>query len=72
MSAPARPTMIAEVRVRALDIPLLAPFGISRGTLETAANVLVAVELADGTVGYGEAAPFPAYNGEPSPSPWAP
>jgi L-alanine-DL-glutamate epimerase-like enolase superfamily enzyme len=29
-----------------------------------AANVLVTVELADGTLGYGEAAPFPAYNGE--------
>jgi L-alanine-DL-glutamate epimerase-like enolase superfamily enzyme len=58
------PTSVRSVRVAALDIPLLAPFGISRGALEVAANVLVAVELSDGTMGYGEAAPFPAYNGE--------
>lgn len=29
-----------------------------------AANVLVTIELADGTRGYGEAAPLPPYNGE--------
>ncbi len=47
-----------------LNLALRAPFGISRGTLGTALNVLVAVELEDGTLGHGEAAPFPAYNGE--------
>lgn len=47
-----------------LDIPLVAPFGISGGAQATANNVLVTVELADGTRGYGEAAPFAAYNGE--------
>jgi L-alanine-DL-glutamate epimerase-like enolase superfamily enzyme len=55
---------VLKVRVVPLNIALCAPFGISRGALATAANVLVAVELGDGTVGYGEAAPFPAYNGE--------
>jgi L-alanine-DL-glutamate epimerase-like enolase superfamily enzyme len=59
-----QPTEVRSVRVAALDIPLLEPFGISRGALDLAANVLVTVELADGTRGYGEAAPFPAYNGE--------
>jgi L-alanine-DL-glutamate epimerase-like enolase superfamily enzyme len=59
-----RPTSVRTLRVVPLDIPLLVPFGISRGTLDVAANVLVAVELSDGTLGYGEAAPFPAYNGE--------
>jgi L-alanine-DL-glutamate epimerase-like enolase superfamily enzyme len=59
-----QPTSIESVRVEALDIPLLEPFGISKGSLGLAANVLVTVELADGTLGYGEAAPFPAYNGE--------
>ncbi len=59
-----RPATIAAVRAEALDIPLVAPFGISRGALESAANVLVTVELSDGTLGHGEAAPFPAYNGE--------
>jgi len=58
------PTTVASLRAVPLDIPLLAPFGISRGALESAANVLVTVELSDGTLGYGEAAPFPAYNGE--------
>jgi len=58
------PTTIRALRVAALDIPLTTPFGISRGSLGVAANVLVAVELADGTLGHGEAAPFPAYNGE--------
>jgi L-alanine-DL-glutamate epimerase-like enolase superfamily enzyme len=58
------PTSVRSVRIARLDIPLLAPFGISRGALEIAANVLVAVELSDGSMGYGEGAPFPAYNGE--------
>ena len=59
-----QPTSVRAVRVAPLDIPLRAPFGISRGSLGTAANVLLEVELSDGTLGYGEAAPFPAYNGE--------
>ena len=58
------PTTVRSVRVEPLDIELLAPFGISRGALAAAANALVTVELADGTLGRGEAAPFPAYNGE--------
>jgi L-alanine-DL-glutamate epimerase-like enolase superfamily enzyme len=58
------PTTIRALRAEPLDIPLHAPFGISGGALGLAANVLVTVELADGTLGHGEAAPFPAYNGE--------
>jgi L-alanine-DL-glutamate epimerase-like enolase superfamily enzyme len=64
MPAGSLPTEVREVRVAPLDIPLRAPFGISRGAQESAANALVRVELADGTVGHGEAAPFPDYNGE--------
>ncbi len=59
-----QPTSVRAVRVAPLDIALRAPFGISRGSLGTAANVLLQVELSDGTLGHGEAAPFPAYNGE--------
>ena len=55
---------IRAVTVRALDIPLFEPFGISGGAQASAANVLVRIELADGTVGHGEAAPLPPYNGE--------
>lgn len=47
-----------------LDIPLFEPFGISGGAQAAANNVLVTLELADGTRGYGEAAPLPPYNGE--------
>jgi len=46
-----------------LSLPLAAPFGISRGTTETAENVLVHIEDDDGTVGVGAAAPS-AYYGE--------
>ena len=57
-------TVITSASVSRLDIPLRTPFGISGGMLETATNALFSVELANGTRGYGEAAPFPAYNGE--------
>jgi len=58
------PTAVRSVRVSPLNIALLEPFGISKGTQELAANVLLEIELADGTLGHGEAAPFQAYNGE--------
>ena len=57
-------TLIRALRVEPLDIPLFEPFGISGGAQAAANNVLVTLELADGTRGYGEAAPLPAYNGE--------
>jgi L-alanine-DL-glutamate epimerase-like enolase superfamily enzyme len=47
-----------------IDVPLNKPFGIAGGAQELARNVFVRVRLEDGTVGYGEAAPFPAFNGE--------
>jgi L-alanine-DL-glutamate epimerase-like enolase superfamily enzyme len=55
---------IATLSARALDARLRKPFGIAGGAQVLARNVLVRVELADGTVGHGEAAPFPAFNGE--------
>jgi L-Ala-D/L-Glu epimerase len=58
------PTLIRRVSIEALDIPLHEPFGIAGGAQERAANLLVTVELADGTLGFGEAAPLPAFNGE--------
>lgn len=57
-------TQIQQVLIQPLDIPLKAPFGIAGGRLTTARNLLVTVELACGIRGYGEAAPFPAFNGE--------
>lgn len=58
------PTTIRSIAVRELNIPLFSPFGIAGGAQASAQNLLVTVELADGTLGYGEGAPFPAYNGE--------
>src|SRR4051794_34772811 len=58
------PTTIRVLSVETLDIPLHTPFGIAGGAQDLARNLLATVELADGTRGYGEAAPFPAFNGE--------
>ena len=55
---------IADVTAEPLDIELNEPFGIATGAQHLAQNALVTVTLSDGTVGIGEAAPFPAVNGE--------
>lgn len=60
----ASPTTIRSISVEPLNIPLFTPFGIAGGAQDIARNVLLTLELADGTRGYGEAAPFPAFNGE--------
>lgn len=58
------PTTIRSLTVTPLNIPLHEPFGIAGGAQDVARNLLATVELMDGTRGYGEAAPFPAFNGE--------
>jgi L-alanine-DL-glutamate epimerase-like enolase superfamily enzyme len=58
------PTRITRYTVEPIDIPMDRPFGIAGGAQVVAENALVTIELADGTLGYGEAAPFPAFNGE--------
>lgn len=55
---------ITNVTAEPLDIELSEPFGIATGAQVKAENVLVTVALSDGTTGTGEAAPFPAVNGE--------
>jgi o-succinylbenzoate synthase len=55
---------IAELRAEPLDVALREPFGIATGAQHVAEIALVTLVLADGTVGLGEAAPFPAVNGE--------
>jgi L-alanine-DL-glutamate epimerase-like enolase superfamily enzyme len=60
----AHPTLITRLEVEPLDIPLREPFVIATGQVESARNALVRVTLADGTIGLGEAAPFPPSGGE--------
>ncbi len=57
---------IVDMRWGVLRVPMLEPFGIASGAQTVADNVWVEVVLADGTIGLGEAAPFPAVNGETS------
>jgi L-alanine-DL-glutamate epimerase-like enolase superfamily enzyme len=58
------PTLITALTVEPLNLPLTEPFAIATGAQHEARNVLVRLTLADGTVGLGEAAPFPAVSGE--------
>jgi L-Ala-D/L-Glu epimerase len=55
---------IVDVRVVPMNVELLEPFGIATGAQEVARNVLIELELGNGIVGCGEAAPFEAVSGE--------
>src|ERR1700686_1254438 len=57
-------TTIRSVVVEPLNIPLLEPFTIATGGVTEARNVLITVTLADGSIGYGESAPFSPSTGE--------
>ena len=63
MSRPS-PTTIVDVAATPLTLPMSEPFEIAGGTQSRVENVLVKVRLRDGTVGWGECAPLPAFNGE--------
>lgn len=54
---------IRSLVARKLDVPMKKAFGISGGAQEEAKNVLVSLGV-DGMRGWGEGAPFPAFNGE--------
>jgi len=58
------PTTIRSIIVEPLNIPLLEPFTIATGSVSEARNVLITITLDDGSVGYGESAPFPPSTGE--------
>ena len=57
-------TIIRSVTVEPLNIPLLEPFTIATGSVSEARNVLITITLADGSIGYGESAPFSPSTGE--------
>lgn len=55
---------IASLDVFDADLALVEPFGIATGAQTLARNAFVRLTLVGGAVGWGEAAPFPAVNGE--------
>lgn len=55
---------IVSVSARPLDLPLSEPFEIALGIQHEASNLLVTVETAAGTTGYGEGSPIPPVTGE--------
>ncbi len=57
-------TTIRSVLIEPLNIPLLEPFAIATGSVSSARNVLITITLRDGSIGYGESAPFPPSTGE--------
>lgn len=57
-------TLVVGYEVAPFDAPLREPFTIAIGRLDTVRNVLVAVTLANGVIGYGEGAPLPPISGE--------
>ena len=59
-----RGVRIESVSSEPWNVELLEPFGIATGAQLVAENALVTVQLDSGVVGLGEAAPFPAVNGE--------
>jgi L-Ala-D/L-Glu epimerase len=59
-----RPTVITDLTITPLDLALTESFAIAGGAQQHAANLLVRLRLADGTVGLGESAPFTAVSGE--------
>jgi L-alanine-DL-glutamate epimerase-like enolase superfamily enzyme len=57
-------SLIQSISISPLDLPLTEPFSIATGKQDEVKNVLIQVYLTNGIVGLGEAAPFPAVNGE--------
>lgn len=57
-------SLISSITTEIVELALNEPFGISGGTEDVARIAIVRLGLADGTLGLGEAAPLPAYNGE--------
>lgn len=58
------PTKIKNVLIEPVTIPLEESFKIAIGTKYSIENVLITIQLENGIVGYGEAAPLEPINGE--------
>lgn len=58
------PLVIRRVDAIPIALPLKAPMKMANATIAKAENVLVRIEAADGTVGWGEAASAPTMTGD--------
>jgi len=55
---------VKKIEAWPVDLPLKASFVVATGAMDVAKNIFVRVILQDGSVGYGEVAPFPDISGE--------
>jgi L-alanine-DL-glutamate epimerase-like enolase superfamily enzyme len=55
---------VKKIEAWPVDLPLKASFVVAKGAMDVAKNIFVRVTLQNGTVGYGEIAPFPDISGE--------
>ncbi len=55
---------IVGVKISEIDLPITTAFTISQGEVVEAKNLIVDLELANGSIGFGEIAPFPELTGE--------
>jgi len=55
---------IRKVEFWLVDVPITDPFVVATGARTIAENVFLRITLANGVLGYGEAAPFPEVGGE--------
>jgi L-alanine-DL-glutamate epimerase-like enolase superfamily enzyme len=55
---------VQKIEAWPVDLPLKASFVVATGAMDVAKNIFVRVTLQDGTMGYGEVAPFPDISGE--------
>ena len=58
------PLTIARVEVTAVALPLRQPMKMASETITHAQNIVVRIEAADGTAGWGEAASAPTMTGD--------
>ncbi|MEP6616869.1 MAG: dipeptide epimerase [Ginsengibacter sp.] len=57
-------SFVSRIEVYKLSIPLIEPFVISLGPVDSAENVIVIIHTRDGIKGFGECSPYTMINGE--------
>ena len=55
---------VKKIEAWPVDLPLKTSFVVATGAMDVAKNIFVRVTLQDGSMGYGEIAPFPDISGE--------